>query len=1344
MKHSKQSPGFSLILSLTVMAGIVMLLVTVSAFVTVESRAVMNQQLAVRAKLNGIVSMRLALAHLQQEAGADRRSTARADITQPDASASTVRNPMWTGIWRSDLPDLPPAWLISGRADQPAGTQSVSLFQSGASPDYPAGYWAPWQSGYNPGPAAMVNLVGNASATGAEGSRPSGLVALPKIELPDDLVSGRFAYWIGDEGIKARVNLRDVRTSDDTNNADQMIALRSPLTPGYGLIDGLGGLTDPAQLTSLDSVRQLPLLSGFEKTTGGSTTPNVRLLFHDITGSSAGVLADSLNGGLKRDLSVAFELSDAQFAATEFGQGAAGAAATTTEKGVEAAAMPVLMQGAKTTAAAPVFSRTVSDGQVRGPAWWALRDYHRLYKQLGWTASATSSERSTGTPTLKARTLWPNVAAAHPSGPPASSGLPNNSLRNRLYGYSDVYDGDLPASSGNNPNANDYRNGNANNIVTRPLNVAATPYLQRVTLAFTVNKMQYWDWTLIRRGKLAYWSWDEWIDIRLNITPIVVIHNPFNVRMTWTPGTASGGANKTPFAAAIGFADMADWKFRFKQYKAGTLSNPYVYETKITDFFTRQSTDSDNDDTFRFYLTKDASASITLEPGELRVFSCEPKISEWAKSIVLDNTYNIQGGYRDNVWDWNFGEAATMTFNVENPIGLEIIPGGNLRVRHALSCWPGDQLELNANSSSNPSADKNDFLAKSSESSEIAFSDISASKYPSPGEKFFLSWRHVEDKYPRPNIPEWDGRNPYPTSSSPPKPADIVTVVDVSAKTSDHEAAPYATYTHSNPLAASQKPSAGGRVGSAGARGASPSYQLTIRNPGAWEPVIEHTGSGKLAFGGSSATSAGASRVILAEIPLVQPVSLAQYAHANFGVRDHQPLLSIGNSFATPLVDAGKVLQDNGPNWTEFDQSYLLNAALWDGYFLSSLAPWMKAGTTGPIAAATPTPTDAVTVAGKTTVAPTDPNEKKSMSQVISDFVNNGKPLDNPRFSLESGRDAVAAAAALADYRRSAAVLLNRGAFNVNSTSVVAWTAFLGTAKNLAIADKTKASPKATENARFPRVLTKDTAAVAANDMQDQSNWAGFANLSDLQIAALAKAIVDENKLRFGLSQRSERDLAKTPGGRLFGSLPKPATPYLGLSEFINRFLCADTWASRMGTLQAAILRADRDNAGKAPYAPLSNKAGNYEITSGKLASPTAGTFPNPENIDIARPSAAANPLHTALAAPGNLLQSDLLQSLGTALTTRSDTFTLRCYGEASLDSGEIGSAWIEVVVQRIPEFVDPTNPAETGNSVPKPLKIAPSSATDPTLSTALTPVNNVLGRRFKVVSMRWLKADEI
>ncbi len=1331
MKHSKRSPGFSLILSLTVMAGIVMLLVTVSAFITVESRAVVNQQLATRAKLNSIVAMRLALAHLQQEAGADRRSTARADVTQPDATASTVRNPMWTGIWRTDLPDLPPAWLVSGRADQPAGTQSASLYQTSLTPDYHVGYWAPWQSSYAPTADQLVTLVGLGSALGQDGSTPSGLVSLPKIALPDDDVVGTYAYWVGDEGVKARPNLVDTREKTDTNSADQLISVRSPVTHGL-----LKNLPDQFQLPALSRIKDAPLLTGWNPIVTDGSPLDTRKFFHDISLVSAGVLADPVNGGLKRDLSVAFELSDAQFAQTEFGGGATGAAGTATEKGVEAIPfpkMPVLQDsGRRTTTAEPIFSRTVPDGQVRGPTWWALRDYHRLYKQLGWSAGG-SGARATTTPTLLARTLWPNVAAAHPTGTPADSGLPNNSLRNRIYGYSDIYNGDLPTPI--NPNASDLLNGDSGRLVTRPLNVAATPYVQRVSLAFSVNKMQWFVWKSIKIGKNVMWYQEEWVDIRLNITPIVVIHNPYNVRMTWQPGTASASGTKTPYAAAISFSDLAGWKFRFKQYQAGSMSDPYIYETTLSQFFSLQSGNSDDEDSFRLYLSKDKNAAITLEPGEHRVFSCEPVISDWAKSIVLDNTYDTRGGFRDNIWDWGFGSSATDTFDIGSPIAFEIIPGGNLRMRHALASWPGDQLFLN---SSPGNSDKNDFFYNSSEVNEVIFTDINQTKYPSPGEKFFTSWRHVRDKYPRPD-PNYDGRTPYPTPTSPPLEPDLVNVIDISVKTADAVGAPYATLTLSNPLAATQRASASGRTGAgtgAGARGASPSYQITVRN-GTWLNVLANADSGRLAFGGNSTSSNGAPKAILTELPLVQPTTLAQYAHANFGVRDQQPLLSIGNSFASPFVDAGKVLQTNGDNWSEFDQTYLLNAALWDGYFLSSLAPWMKTGATGAIAPTAPTPTNV-----NATTTTTDPNEAKSLTQVIDDFVNNGMPLDNPRFSLESGRDAGATAAALADYRRSAAVLLNKGAFNVNSTSPVAWQTFLGSAKKLAIADKGPSTPDDKTNARFPRTLAKETSGVAANNFDDPSNWSGFANLTDSQITSLANAIVAENKARFAIQTRGERDLTKPPGSRLFGGLTKPVTPYLGLSEFINRFLTPETWASRCGTLQAAILRADQTfNAGLSDR--LFTNAIDRKLTQASLQTATAGFFPNPENIEVIAQNGTSR-AHTAMGAPGNLLQSDLLQSLGSALASRSDTFTLRCYGEASQRNGETGSAWLEAVVQRVPEFVDPTNTAETGNSAPKPLIIAPSASTDASVSTALTSVNNVLGRRFKIISVRWLKADEL
>jgi hypothetical protein len=1357
MKHSKQSPGFSLILSLTVMAGLVMLIVTVSAFITIESRAAMNQQLATRARLNGIVAMRLALAHLQQEAGPDRRSTARADITQPEVVfAYKYRNPMWTGIWRTDLPDLPPAWLISGRADQDAGFQSRSLlptdYRTNKKADYPSGYWYPWLSSYTPTDDTLVSLVGAATALPDSGSRPSGLVALPKIALPDENINGTYAYWIGDEGIKARVNLPEVR-SGSAADIDQLISLRSPVT--HGLLKDLPKQEELPMLSRLD---QAPLLTSFDTVIAKGSPIDFRQYFHDVSLSSAGVLSDPLNGGLKRDLSLAFELSDDLFAKTEFGQGNTdGAAATLTEKGFEAVQMPVLqLNGGKTLSGAPMFSRTVTDGQVRGPTWWALRDYHRLYKQVGWTAGSTG-DRSSSIPSFRARSLWPNVAAAHPSGPPASSGLPNNSLRNRLYGYADVYDGDLPTPI--NPNASDLLNGDTGRLITRPLNVAATPYVQRVTLAFTVNKMAYYEWTLVKGPKSSKWWYLPWVDIRLNITPIVVIHNPYNVRMTWAPGISAGSGQA--YAASVSFADLAGWKFKVKQYTDVTRSSfynaPSGYQTDITDFFKGQSPDSDTEDTFRFYLAQDTAAaadkSITLEPGELRVFSCKPVIGDWAKSIALDNTYDNRGGYRDHIPDWNFGDAALDSFNVDLPIGLEIVPGDKLRMRHALTCWPGDQLDMLTGPAANANADKTNFLSKSSEVTEVVFTDI-ASKHPSAGERVFADWYAIQDKYDRPLSPyDHDGRKPWPTPTSPPLPADIVAVIDITAKTADATDAPYPAFTHSNPLAATVKASAGGRTSigtDKGHKGISPSYQLTIRTD-SWDNVFQFPvgSAGKKAFGGYATDTSGTEKAILSEIPLAQPTTFAQYAHANFGVRDQQPLLSIGNSFATPFVNASKAIQDTDSNWTEFDQTYLLNATLWDGFFLSSAAPWMNTGNDpikGEVTAVAPKPS-----APDATSATADPNEKKPLKDVISDFVHKGVPLDNPRFSIEhTGLDPAATEAAMNDYRRSATVLLNKGAFNVNSTSFTAWQVFLGSAKKFALAGQAASAPKTSENARFPRVLTKEAMAPAFDsnkpteiNMQVGSNWSGFANLTDSQIDNLAKAIIDENKARFGILTRTERDAApNTPGLRLFGGLTQARTPYLSLSEFVNRFLTTDSWTNRSGALQAAILRADQAYATALSDRLFSNLT-DRKVSASSLSTPTAGFFPYPENIEVSA-QAGTSRTHTAMGAPGNLLQSDLLQSLGSAITTRSDTFTIRCFGEATQTSGETGMAWMEVLVQRVPEFIDPTNPAETGNSAPRPLLPAASAVTDASVSTALTKVNSVLGRRFKVISMRWLKANEI
>ena len=1339
LKKSKYRSGFSLILTLTVMAMLLLCTIVTASFISIEARMATQSQQATRAKLNAIVALKLAVAHLQQEAGPDRRSTARADITQPGVLAANLKNPMWTGVWRSDFPDSPPAWLVSGRHDYP-GSQSVTLgpapgeaitfLTAGVRPygDYPLASLAPWQTDYTPPADRLVDLVGFCSSAPATATKPSGQVTLPKVDLPGPTVAGdtiptdttgTYAYWIGDEGLKARINLLDPRTVATANTLGNLLALRSPMNAGYSLLTGMGAVSLPAELPRIDATRNINLLTGFDQ--GTATILNSRQLFHDVSTSSSGVIADSYNGALKRDLSLAFEKPDADFARTEFGGGAAGAAATLTEKGYGAVAMTIPMDNSTITTA-PIFNRTTADGNVRGPTWWALRDFHRLYKQVGWNTA--------NTPSLRARTFYPNVGRVHPS-PAAGS---DNNIRNRIYSFSDVYNGDQPTPF--NPNATDLAeiSGNANRVVPRPINCAATPYVHRVTLIFSVN----------------YWNGGIW----LNITPIVVLHNPYNVSMTWSP-TQSGTGE---YAMALSFTEWNDWNFRYRQYAnygAGAMTE---YNIKLSEFFKLQDlTGRANDkDMFRIYLP----STFTIAPGEYRVFSCPAGMTNWKQAVTLNNTFNTTGGFNDDLNQWGFGDDSGWYWT--DAFGFTVTPATTYRVRHTMACWPGDRI--------NDTETTFNFYYKNSEHTELVQRGLDPTVVGTPPEKFFNNYSYINPKF-------------FSNGVTPREPS-IVSAIEMSAKTADWTASPFPTFTHSNPMAATIRADGAGRKGTGSAQGlngASPSYRTRVWTPASWPEVIQTASSGAATYGGYTLTSSGTmTKSIHTEIPLFQPTSLAQYAHANFGVRDQQPLLSIGNSFANPLVKSDRVLQDNGPNWTEYDQTYLLNTALWDGFFLSGSAPRMTISTTPAEPQATdptvppgqaasgPNPTAAAGLATAQASVFTNPGlvEQKpligttSSPGVLDDFIADVAPLDNPRMHLHrNGQSSDTLFAALQDYRRSSSVLLNDGAFNVNSTSVEAWTALLGSAKKMAIGSLTSTLP-ATASARFPRGIPTGTATPATSaNMTDAANWNGFVNLTDAQIVSLAKAIVAENKSRFTILTRSERELGNslaspavtTPMPRLFRGLSQATTPYLGLSEFVNRFLTPSTWASRCGTIQAAILRSDQtDNLGLSDR--LTNSMTFGKITQADLAKPAASFASNPENIELTAQTGTSR-THTAFGAAGNLIQSDVLALLGPALATRSDTFTIRCYGEAGTIGTGMGRSWIEAVVQRIPDFIDSgvtknTNAPETGSAAPKPS--ATTSDWDatppaiPALSNALTPLNHALGRRFKIINVRWLKPDEV
>ena len=94
---------------------------------------------------------------------------------------------------------------------------------------------------------------------------------------------------------------------------------------------------------------------------------------------------------------------------------------------------------------------------------------------------------------------------------------------------------------------------------------------------------------------------------------------------------------------------------------------------------------------------------------------------------------------------------------------------------------------------------------------------------------------------------------------------------------------------------------------------------------------------------------------------------------------------------------------------------------------------------------------------------------------------------------------------------------------------------------------------------------------------------------------------------------------------------------------------------------------------------------------------------------------------------PGWTRQADVLRPLAPILSARDDTFTIRTYGDViSPVNGAIEArAWCEAVVRRTRDYVNPADDADITS-----------------LPTNVT--NQSFGRRFEIVSFRWLDEDEV
>ena len=294
--------GFALLVTVTLVAFLVLVLVALATFTRVETRVASNSLRLSQSRQHALLALNLALGELQRHAGPDQRVTApsNAGVAAVSPGRSDL-NPHWTGVWRNTTPDdsvaTPElvAWLVGGNESDPLALTPSADIADPVAPESDT-VWL-----VNDG---SVDFAGPATVT-----NPDPRVRLPKQEirasdvpgLSGPQLVGHYAWWVGDEGVKAKVSLVDPHRAD---NPDYSFALaqRSGVEFVWDADDAPLAASYPANSDALRRVLALNQLGFSQPAASVALSAAVRARFHDLTAGSFSLLADASAGGLKKDL----------------------------------------------------------------------------------------------------------------------------------------------------------------------------------------------------------------------------------------------------------------------------------------------------------------------------------------------------------------------------------------------------------------------------------------------------------------------------------------------------------------------------------------------------------------------------------------------------------------------------------------------------------------------------------------------------------------------------------------------------------------------------------------------------------------------------------------------------------------------------------------------------------------------------------------------------------------------------------------------------------------------------------------------------------------------------------
>ncbi len=851
--------GFALIVTLSLMVLLTMIAFGLLTLSSISLRGSTIQSAQATARANARMALIIAIGELQKSTGPDQRVTMTSNLKVGEEPV----NSNWTGVTdvspATQTPDAKSAqisWLVSGDKPDPAKqlTRSTQLDQGDA-----------------------LKLATFKTAT----SSTADLLA-PVVSITQGKNRGRYAWWIGDEGTKARVDMARPKTTPATDG-ERLARSQAPLEGG---LVGLGGSW--SKFVPDGTIDKTALISMQTASLAAENKTLSTEYFNDLTTGGHGLPVNVTTGGMKADLSLIFDKSQASKRFGELYCGATPSAATV--NGVP------LYNFATKSAAKFYLSDAISrnGGVSTGPNWGNLWNY---------------------------ATLWQTVTGQQM---PMVGGNPlvESDLRYKTW---------LPYT---NHDEGSFRRD------VQQTNSPVAPVLSMFQMGFRLNS-ELAPPTVPPSSTVFYKA-------QLGIQPVLGLWNPYNVTIKAAPYRFDWALYpylRFNYAKPSGTGTFTDGRLTKawlrEEWTAGSGVIPTPGSAAGGKWLQLETPAIDlQPGEFRLFSVVDrirvaAGQTYTLKPG-------------WSEkgSFIVDlkddagNDRLVPSGYR--AW---FGEIVLQDTQ-SNEVKTKF---PTLDLKNVSSTWftlkSGNNVLLRStelwNGGSDPAVSTAFRVPEPVVSGSSGGLDTTKTTYlidDLAGDKvtpniatwtfFSRTTNQVEGPDENQRLRGWIDSNPRALVTN--------SLWDGSKVSTSGERTGW--HTSSQFIGAWNAPGKAKQVGDGrgGNRGL-----LAEGGSAVSEPEVSKSGGRYQGFGGASNTLAGGrTNVMVYDVPRSPLVSLGQFQHAQLSRYNFEPGFVIGNSYANPRIPLGSTSNPNFSGISGFnvtDVSYDVNKRLWDGYFFSTL-----------------------------------------------------------------------------------------------------------------------------------------------------------------------------------------------------------------------------------------------------------------------------------------------------------------------------------------------------------------------------------------------------------------------